>query len=245
MFSLYQGTLFSHCRDSLVIDPDFLELAAHENSDGLRELVQATIDKIDSKDYEAILLGYGLCGNGLAGIRARSKPLVLPRAHDCCTILLGSSSRFLEEFGEDLSAPWSSCGYVEREAEYMRSSEYGKESGFGLEYKELAEKYGEENAAYLWEALHPETDEGLRRFIDLDSSKNLNRADLVRRDAEAAGKEFKIIKGNDRILRSLVYGHWDDSDFLLVKPGEEIKALYDLVRVVEAAPKEGGAFHLS
>ena len=48
------------------------------------------MDRTPEGVYDAILLGYGLCGNGLAGVTARHTRLVLPRAHDCIGILMGS-----------------------------------------------------------------------------------------------------------------------------------------------------------
>ena len=40
--------------------------------------------------YEAILLGYARCNDGLVGVTARDIPLVIPRAHDCITFFFGS-----------------------------------------------------------------------------------------------------------------------------------------------------------
>jgi hypothetical protein len=218
-----------------VVDPLFLELAAHEHSDQLRSLIQEAIDGAEGKGYSAVLLGYGLCGNALAGVRARSLPLVAPRAHDCCTVLLGSGAAFAEEFGDCLSAPWSSCGYLERNG-YMRRSETGRAAGFGLEYGELVERYGEENARYVWDTLHPETDDGVRRFIELPETAAAGRADLVREEAAREGKEFRLIPGSGRLLRALVEGPWDDADFLVVPPGCAVEPLYDFERVFRATP---------
>ncbi|MCS7049718.1 MAG: DUF1638 domain-containing protein, partial [Verrucomicrobiae bacterium] len=83
-----------------VVDVEFTELGEHANSAGLRRFLQSKIDATEAsgKPYDAVLLLYGLCGNATAGLRARSRPLVLPRAHDCCTILLGSKERFAEYF---------------------------------------------------------------------------------------------------------------------------------------------------
>lgn len=215
------------------VDPLFLELAAHENSDRLRALIQDAVDDAEGKGYSAVLLGYGLCGNALAGVRARTLPLIVPRAHDCCTVLLGSSRKFVAEFGESLSSPWTSCGYMERNG-YMRRSESGRAGGFGLEYDEMVEKYGEENAQYLWETLHPETDEGVRRFIEHEETAALGRAALVRADAGKEGKEFRLIRGDLRLIRALVNGPWDDASFLTVPPGGAVEPLYDFERVYRA-----------
>jgi hypothetical protein len=224
-----------------IVDPEFLELAAHEQSFRLRALLQEAVDRAEGKGYAAVLLGYGLCGNSLAGVRARSIPLVVPRAHDCCTILLGSRAAFHAEFGEELSASWTSCGYFERSADYMRRSESGRSAGFGLSMEEMIEKYGEENAAYLWETLHPPVDDHTRRFIELSETEAIGRSTVVRADAERTGREFRLIRGDSRLLKALVDGQWNDDEFLVVPPGEAVRPVYDYDRVVEARENDAGA----
>lgn len=213
-----------------VVDPLFLELASHEDANRLRALIQGAVDEAEGKGYAAVLLAYGLCGNALSGLRARSIPLVVPRAHDCCAILLGSASAFVREFGEALSAPWSSAGYLERSG-FMRRGP----NGYGLEYDELVEKYGEDNAAYLWETLHPDHDDGVRRFIDLPETRSLGRAELVRADAAAQDKEFRSIPGDGRLLRALVDGPWDEAEFLVVPPGKTVEPRWDYHTVFTAS----------
>ena len=236
-------------RSQRVVDPEFLELGLHEHSDLLRTQLQQRIDALTGKGYRAILLAYGLCGNALAGLWARDTPLVVPRAHDCATIFLGSTSTFLKEFGDNLSAPWTSCGYMERESAYMRTSDTGRANGFGLSYEELAAQYGQENADYLWDTLHPELNEPILRFIQTPSTATLGREDKVRSLAEAEGKEFKLVLGDEGLLRGLIEGAWDQEppagdikegtgdlhNYLVVPPGGQIKALYDFENIVDIA----------
>ncbi|MGO8695791.1 MAG: DUF1638 domain-containing protein [Rectinemataceae bacterium] len=225
-----------------VVDPEFLELGLHENPAELRVRLQERIDDISAaparesggRGYDAILLGYGLCGNGLAGVYARSLPLVLSRAHDCCTILLGSRSAFQESFGSNLSASWSSAGYIERGATYFRSSDAGLSSGRGLEYAQLVERYGEDNAVYIWETLHPEDREKEMRFIETPETAALGYADVMRRRAAEEGKGFVLLPGSTRLLRALVAGEWNESDFLVVPPGRRIEPVWDDGRVIDA-----------
>ena len=80
----------------------------------MRREIQARIDAADAGPCEAVALGYGLCGNGLAGVEARTKPLVLPRAHDCITLLMGSRQTFDYYFGEHTGVYYRSAGWVER-----------------------------------------------------------------------------------------------------------------------------------
>jgi len=233
-----------------LVDPEFLELGLHERPDTLRAAVQERVDAASERaldvgtggasgrSYDAILLGYGLCGNGIAGIRARGIPLVLARAHDCCTLLLGSRSRFLERFGSSLSASWSSAGYIERGSTYFRSSDMGASTGIGMEYAELVERYGEENAAYVWETLHPELKETELRFIETAETAGLGYAETMRAKAAEEGKDFVLIPGSTRLLRALVAGAWESEEFLVVPPGAAIESTYDHERVIAARPAE-------
>jgi hypothetical protein len=223
-----------------LIDPEFLELGLHERPETLRTALQARIDAADQarapggEPYDAILLGYGLCGNGIAGIEARSVPLVISRAHDCCTVLLGSRSEFLARFGEKLSASWSSAGYIERGATYFRASDLGKTSGIGMEYDQLVEQYGEENAAYVWETLHPDLKETELRYIEIPETAGLGHAEEMRAKAAEEGREFVLIPGNMRLLRGLVAGGWDEAEYLIVPPGKRIEPTWEHERVIEA-----------
>jgi hypothetical protein len=228
-----------------VIDPEFLELGLHENPERLRQKLQSKIDEacaasekaagIAASDaYGAVLLGYGLCGNGLAGIEARELPIVIARAHDCCTILLGSRSEFLARFGGNLSASWSSAGYVERGQTYFRASDIGRSAGLGLEYEELVAQYGEENARYVWDAMRPAVEEREIRYIETPETASLAYAEAMREKAAAEGKDFILLRGSSRLLRGLVAGTWDEEDYLVVPPGKRIEPLYDHERVVEA-----------
>ena len=154
-----------------VIDMDFTKLQSHNEPDKLRSEIQGLIDKADAEGiYDAILLGYGLCGNSVAGLAARRQPLVIPRAHDCCTLFLGSRSKFEEHFGERLSSQWSSHGYLERSREYLGGTDIGKNLGYDRDYAALVEQYGEENAEYIWETLHPTHHIGKDKRIYIDVS---------------------------------------------------------------------------
>jgi hypothetical protein len=231
--NVFQRELCAAIADSPnIIDPEFLELGLHERPEGLRAEVQARVDEA-SADYDAILLGYGLCGNGLSGLRARAQPLVLARAHDCCTILLGSRAAFLERFGDNFSAPWSSAGYIERGTR-EHGSMYFRAMGFGLEYDQLIEKYGEENGRYIWDTMHPAGEEPVLRFIETAETAGLGYAQAMRAKAAEEGKEFLLLPGSSRLLRALLSGSWDDGEFLVVPPGWRIAPLYDQDRVFVA-----------
>ena len=63
------------------VDVEFLPKGLHDlGGKPMAAKIQEVVDRTPEGLYEAILLGYGLCGNGLDGLAARHTPLVLPRA---------------------------------------------------------------------------------------------------------------------------------------------------------------------
>lgn len=218
------------------IDPEFTPLGSHVNPLHLHNLLQEKINSVSpTTGYDAILLGYGICGNATAGLTAGAVPLVIPRAHDCCTILLGSRERFVECFQNNLSAEWSSTGYMERGENHLREAAVGRMLGLDKSYDEYVTRYGEENARYIWEAIHPRLPEREWIFIEIPEMANLGFREQFQRKAAAAGKSLKVLTGDLRLLRKLLTGAWEPRDFLLVSPGQTIQPVYDQDRVMEAS----------
>lgn len=215
------------------ITPEFTRKGEHEKVDELRETVQNAIYDADKGDYEAIVLGYGLCGNGLDGIKAGRLKLIIPRAHDCCTIFAGSRGKFLEYFSDKFSAMWSSAGYMERGDEYFRESDANKMLGLGMTYEQAVELYGEENAEFIIESLKPKYEMNEVIYIKTGDHKDEEFLKIIELKAQEENKELRVVEGDMRIIKKLLNGQWDD-DFLIVLPGQRIKAVYDHEKVIEA-----------
>ena len=82
-----------------VVDVEFLRKGLHDAGQGtMLENIQRAVDEVSAQTYDAILLGYGRCNNGIAGLRANDLPLVIPRAHDCITFFFGGRDRYEEYF---------------------------------------------------------------------------------------------------------------------------------------------------
>jgi hypothetical protein len=221
------------------IDVEFFELGEHAHPQRLNQVLQAKVDEAEqgAKRYDAILLLYGLCGNATAGLRAGKTRLVLPRAHDCCTILLGSKERFQEHFQDHPSRPFSSVGYLERGNYYLRTDEGGGQIHYGDQFAALIEQYGEENARYIWESMHPpelEQADTQAVFIDVPETAGLGAAERFRAQAEQDGKQYVRLEGDLRLIRRLLHGEWDDAEFLVVEPGQQTVGVYDWKEIVRA-----------
>lgn len=209
------------------VDLEFLPKGLHDlGAAAMRARLQAAIDQADPERYEALLLGYGLCGNGLAGLEARALPLIAPRAHDCITLFLGSRARYLEYFQQHPGTYFHTTGWIERGRDLPQLSIQEKLGG-RRSFQELAARYGEDNARYLLEQLGDYTRRyGRLAFIrtGLEPDERFRRASLE--EAARRGWRFEEVAGDLSLLRRLTDGPWDQEDFLRVPPGGRIAATY-------------------
>ena len=84
----------------------WLRQGLHDTPDILRTELQRALDEIERENsllpenlrFEAVVLAYGLCSNGVLGLRSRSLPVVVPRCDDCISLFLGSADRYRQLF---------------------------------------------------------------------------------------------------------------------------------------------------
>ncbi|MCS7316087.1 MAG: DUF1638 domain-containing protein [Bryobacterales bacterium] len=224
---LYREFCWAVARSIHQVDADFLPKGLHDlGADPMRRRLQEAIDRTDPSRYDAVLLGYALCGMGLAGLRARALPLVVPRAHDCIALFLGSRQRYAEYFRSHAGTYFLTSGWIERGQDLPQLAIQQK-LGLRRSFEELAARYGEDNARYLVEQLGD-----LRRhyrrlaFIRMGIEPEGRFEEMARGEAERHGWEFERLEGDLSLIRRLVDGPWDD-DFLRVPPGGRIVPTYD------------------
>jgi hypothetical protein len=104
------------------------------------------------------------------------------------------------------------------------------QSGYGRmkSYQELVEQYGEDNAKYVMEVLGNWTQNYTHGvLIDFDFTKHLNLREQVEEICRQRGWEYDELAGDMSLLQRLLDGDWNNEDFLVVQPGEVIRATYD------------------
>lgn len=215
-----------------IVDMEFTKLRSHLKPGDLRVEIQNMIDR-STEQYDALLLGFGLCGNSTAGLVARSVPLVIPRAHDCCTVFLGGRAAFQEHFGKTPSAQWGTACYYERYGNWYADNALGMlapdQSG---DFAELVEKYGEENAQYIWETLKVNSDIDFLTYIEIPGISDNGIKEGFAKHAAETGKKLRLVEGSSQLIEKLIAGDWNEDEFLLVPPGSEIRPIYDHDQVI-------------
>ncbi|MFH1715777.1 MAG: DUF1638 domain-containing protein [Planctomycetota bacterium] len=209
---------FCAARTKNVVDIVLMPQGLHDEPDKLRAEVQKALDNnydIQGRPYDASLLGYGLCSNGIVGLSAKM-PIVVPRGHDCITLLLGSKDKYQEYFDSHRGVYWYSAGWIE-------SGKQPSEERYETMLKEYREKYGDDNAQYLMEVEQGWIKEyNWATYVDWGIADSDEYRNYTKRCAEFLKWNYDELQGGPGLMQRFVDGQWNDAEFLVVKPGQKI-----------------------
>lgn len=221
---------FAHFVEGLdhIVRIDLLPQGLHEEPDRLRSELQALIDRVEAETApEVIVLGYGLCSRGTEGVRTRRAKLVVTRAHDCITLLLGSRRRYAEYVAQAPGTYWYSPGWNKHHIP-------PGEERYNRLRAEYVAKYGEDNADFLMETeQHWFSVYDRATYVDLGPGATEADIAYTKRCADWLQWGFDRQQGDPALLKALVSGDWDDERFLVLEPGQTLRMTVD-ERVIEA-----------
>lgn len=214
------------------VDIVFLNQGLHDTPEKLKQQLQQEIDKANAgfpynyydtaPDYDYIIVGYGLCSNGTAGVVSSRIPMVIPKAHDCITLLLGSKEAYSSYFKDNPGTYWFSSGWIERGWQ-------PSEKKYEIILQSYIDKYGEDNAEYLMEMeQHWMKDYKNAAYIHWDAINNTEQyRESTQKCAEYFGWNFLEFAGDDGLLKRLLRGEFNESEVLIVPPGKKVVQSFD------------------
>ncbi len=118
----------------------YMDYGLHVRPKRMAAALQAELDGLS--EPQTVLVGYGLCGNGLAGLKAGHHTLIIPRTDDCIAILLGSCDAYVKAQRESPGTYYLTRGWLESEDEPLS------------QYLGYVERFGTESADHVIDAMY-------------------------------------------------------------------------------------------
>jgi len=191
----------------------FMDYGLHRQPGKMTRELQEIINGVETPSL--ILLGYGLCGKGLASIKSGKHTLKIPRVDDCIAILLGSRQAYRREFNAVPGTYYLSKGWLESGSHPLK------------EYEEYVDKYGAKKTEWIMNQQY----RNYERLVLVGHTQNdletyRPQAQEVARYCEQWSMRYEEILGSDRYVRHLlevseVPDH--SEDFVIIPPGGEIR----------------------
>ena len=209
----------------------WMDVTLHNSPKKLALTLQERIDELS--EPSVVLLGYGLCGNGLAGIRSGPHTLIVPRTHDCVAIFLGSHQRYLQRFYASPNTYYLTKGWIDAKDEPL------------TDHRNLIREYDQETADYVIEMKYRH----YRKLCFVGYSKEDVEAcrprvqEVAKFLGERFGVEYEEVVGTPELIEGLLelgerISEASDA-FVVVPPGGEI-TVEDFLRGGEPAPQPVG-----
>ena len=183
------------------VQVDYCDGFLHDTPEKLRQTLNERIAATPGEG--TILLAYGRCSNGTAGLVAGAHRLVLPAVDDCIALLLGSRRAYKREFAAHPGTYYYTRGWVEELEDPYR------------EYLKMIPRMGEQKARMVAHLML----ESYTRVAIIDTgSYDLAKVRVVRprRSPSSTACRCTGCPARLRLLEKLVRGP-HDGEFLIVR----------------------------
>ncbi|NQT86676.1 DUF1638 domain-containing protein, partial [bacterium] len=201
----------------------WLEAGLHDRPGELRRRLQAAIDAVsDAGGCDRIIVGYGICGRGTVGLHARSVPLVIPKAHDCIALFLGSDSAYKREFARFPGTYYVSAGWYEGKVQPLEARRQdGEEPQRGEgDISALAVKYGEDNAQAIVDFMNSwQRNYQRAAFVDTGCGSADRYASYAEAMAQEFGWRYECLPGDLSLVEAMLTAEESTDAVLVVSAG--------------------------
>ncbi len=186
----------------------YLEQSLHRTPEKMPQLIQDEIET--AKEYAAqIVLGYGLCSNGIVGLKVPKQGLIVPKAHDCIAFFLGSHAAYDKAFRERPGTYYLTPGWIAEKKDPLGALEDTYVPRVGRELAVWALKESLKNYTHI-------------ALIDTKISDLEPLRERALENARFLDMEYKEIAGRLDYLKKIILGPYDNEDFLFFQPGEVV-----------------------
>lgn len=233
--SLFREVSLLAANSKNFIDATYLGQGFHDAPGVLNRRLQEIIDKIDSgedifsykskygRDFDAIVLCYGLCSQAVINLSSKKYNLVIPRCDDCIALLLGSQTEYINYFSSHKGTYFFTPSWIENAYVPSPQNEESK-------LNEYVQKYGEEDARYLTD-IKNSTLKNYERFtyISWDRLDFPEYEEYTKNAAKHYSLEYHNKKGSEKFLSDLLSGNWDERFAVIPK---NCKAVRDYNKII-------------
>lgn len=197
---------------------EFLSMGLHVAPARLHAALQVALDAPPHADR--VVLGFGLCGNAIAGLVSPHAPLIVPRVHDCIPLITGGAG-LSGALGPEKGTFYLSGGWMEGERT------------LAVEHRRAAARFGEQKALRILQTML----DPYRRFAFVRTAhpRRTEREEEARELAGRIGLPLETVEGDPRRLERIVQGPWDGPEFVRVPRGVAVPAAAFEPRDREAA----------
>ncbi len=183
----------------------WIESGLHNSPKLLKERLQEELDKLENVD--CVLLAFGFCGNAVLGLKTGNFQLVIPRADDCISLLVGSN--------EERARISSACGTY-----FLTKGWVDNEKNIWEEYRQTVKRFGKDRADRLYKTiLNHYRHLGIIDTGAYDLEEFLQTSRAIAKDLNL---EHVIIPGTTVYLQKLLTGPYDEN-FIVIGPDSEVK----------------------
>lgn len=196
-------------------DFKFLESALHDTPEKLKSELQQAIAAVSPEQYDRIILGYGICGQGTDGITAGKVPMTIPQIHDCISLFLGSIAKYKEQFERCPGTYYFTAGWLEKGSSPDNIRQWLLKSCPGHSEKEIAELMDEFFSG--WQKNYTRA-----VFIETGADNDDACRKLAQTTAEKYGWKYEELAGSTKFFEKLLLAEKNDNEILLVPAGFKI-----------------------
>ncbi len=185
----------------------WLEAGWHNHPDKLRAHLVETLNQ--AKPADKVLMAMGHCGGACVDLPAFDFELVIPRADDCLSLLLGSMEK-RQRASREAPTYFLTAGWL-RYTENLITS-----------FSRDCQVFGPDRAERVYKIMLNHYQRF--GFIDTGAYAPEVEAEKTRVLAELIGIKTERLPGDMSWLMRLLTGPWDGGDFIVVPAGERLTA---------------------